>query len=98
MNFWTAVWMFWVLGAGAPTVTVTGVGPVRPLRLRDTPAMVWVAPGVALLGLAIETPLIVFEVEVCVAPPLIEYEALVPATAYWDCSERALSESPVIAT
>ena len=44
MNCCTAVGMFCVLGAGDPTVTVTGLDPVTPFRLSDTPGIVWVAP------------------------------------------------------
>src|SRR5438105_11481913 len=91
--------MFCALGAGAPTLTVTGVEPVRPLRLSVTPGMVWLAPGVPLFGLAIATPVIVFEVEYWVVDsPLIVYAAFVPAVAYWVCSESAPAESLVTVT
>src|ERR1700729_271004 len=84
MNCCTAVWMFWVLGAGDPTVTVTGVDPVTPFRLSDTPGVVWGAPelGVELGVPGTAAPLIVFDEEYCVAPPLIVYCASTPACAY----------------
>src|SRR5690242_8770911 len=90
--------MFCWLGAGEPTLTVTGVDPVRPLRLSETPGIVCVAPGAELVGVGTATPLIVFEVEYWVGPPLIVYAALVPAWAYWVCSASAPAESPVIVT
>ena len=67
--------MFCVLGAGVPTVTVTGVDPVTPFRLSETPGIVWVAPGfVVEFGVPVTgAPLIVFVDEYCVAPPLIVY-------------------------
>ena len=58
--------MFCVLGAGEPTVTVTGVDPVMPLRLSETPGIVCVAPwSVGRVGVLppSDAPLIVFEDE-----------------------------------
>ena len=66
-----------------PTVTVTGVEPVTPLRLSETPGIVCVAPGfVVELGVPLTgAPLIVFVDEYWVAPPLIVYCASTPACA-----------------
>ncbi len=64
-------------------MTVTGVDPVTPFRLSDTPGIVWVAPWPWVGGVVppSEAPLIVFEDEYCVAPPLIVYWASVPGTS-----------------
>src|SRR5580698_10824538 len=90
MNCCTAAWMFVVLGPGVPTVTLTGVDPVVPFRLSETPGIVWVAPEFVVEFGVPDTaaPLIVFEDEYCVAPPLIVYSASTPACANCVCSVR----------